>query len=295
MPTTIDTPLAFDDYVVTGPGIYDMPEDVYHADPVPGGSLSKSGAKLLLEPSCPAKYKYEKDHGRPPKREFDLGTAAHTLVLGSGPELVEIGFDNWRTDKANDQAAAARERGAVPLLSKDMATVKAMAAALREHPMAATLLTRWGRSEQSAFWRDRPTGVIRRCRFDVLPHERDGRMVIPDYKSCAAADKESISKAVEKFKYHMQAAWYLDGARALDLAGEDAAFVFVFQERTAPYLVNVVQLDVAALLIGAALNRRAVNLYAQCTASGRWPGYGEDIEEVTLPVWAERKGWEEEL
>lgn len=295
MSTATAAPLTFEDYAVTGPGIYDIPEDAYHADPVPGGSLSKSGAKLLLPPSCPAKYAYEKAHGRPPKKEFDLGTAAHTLVLGSGPQLVEVKADSWRTDKAKGEAAEARERGAVPLLSSEMATVRAMAAALREHPMAATLLTRWGRSEQSAFWRDKPTGVIRRCRFDVLPHERDGRMVIPDYKSCAAADLDSVSKAVEKFKYHMQAAWYLDGARALDLAGEDAAFVFVFQERTAPYLVNVVQLDVAALLIGAALNRRAINIYAQCTASGRWPGYSDDIETVTLPAWAERQGWEEEL
>lgn len=295
MSTATDAPLTFEDYAVTGPGICDIPEDVYHRDPVPGGSLSKSGAKLLLEPSCPAKYAYEREHGRPPKREFDLGTAAHTLVLGSGPELVEVCFDSWRTDKANSQAAEARGRGAVPLLSRDMATVKAMAAALCEHPMAAVLLTRWGRSEQSAFWRDKPTGVIRRCRFDVLPHERDGRMVIPDYKSCAAADLESVSKAVEKFQYHMQAAWYLDGARALNLAGDDAAFAFVFQERTPPYLVNVVQLDAAALMIGAARNRRAINIYARCKASGRWPGYGEDIETVTLPAWAERKGWEEEL
>ena len=32
-------------------GVYDIPEDLYHRDPVPGGSLSCSGAKKLLPPS----------------------------------------------------------------------------------------------------------------------------------------------------------------------------------------------------------------------------------------------------
>jgi len=36
------------DYEVTEPGVYDIPEDAYHRDPVKGGSLSYSGAKKLL-------------------------------------------------------------------------------------------------------------------------------------------------------------------------------------------------------------------------------------------------------
>ena len=35
--------------IITKPGVYDLPEDDYHADPVPDWSLSASGAKLLLE------------------------------------------------------------------------------------------------------------------------------------------------------------------------------------------------------------------------------------------------------
>jgi len=33
---------------VTAPGVYDIPAEAYHADPVPGGSLSASGARDLL-------------------------------------------------------------------------------------------------------------------------------------------------------------------------------------------------------------------------------------------------------
>jgi len=41
-----------DQVLITEPGVYALPADVYHADPVAGGSLSSSGAKKLL--ACPA-------------------------------------------------------------------------------------------------------------------------------------------------------------------------------------------------------------------------------------------------
>ncbi|MGW9447058.1 hypothetical protein, partial [Bacillus mobilis] len=48
---------------ITRPGVYDgIPEAVYHRDPVPGGSLSSSGARKLLAPSCPALFKYDQEH-----------------------------------------------------------------------------------------------------------------------------------------------------------------------------------------------------------------------------------------
>jgi len=34
--------------VIRRPGLYDLPEHIYHADPVPGGSLSSTGARRLL-------------------------------------------------------------------------------------------------------------------------------------------------------------------------------------------------------------------------------------------------------
>lgn len=76
------TALAAEPLAVTEPGVYDdMPEHVYLADPVPGGSLSFSGAKALLPPSCPALYRHQRDHGRPPKPAFDFGHAVHSMVL----------------------------------------------------------------------------------------------------------------------------------------------------------------------------------------------------------------------
>lgn len=272
------------------PGVYDIPAEQYHADPIPGGSLSSSGARKLLPPSCPAKFKYEQDQPQKPRREFDLGHAAHKLVLGIGPEIVVIDHDNYRTKDAREQQNEAHARDAVPLLRHEYETVKAMAAALCRHPAASALLRPdHGRPEQSLFWQDKRTGIWRRARLDWLRHPSTGRMVIPDYKTCASAAPDKVEKAIYDHGYHMQADWYRDAVQTLGLAGNDAAFVFIFQEKTPPYLINVVQPDPNAMQIGRIDNRAAIDLYAECRRTGVWPGYADDITLASLPPWVESR------
>lgn len=276
--------------VITEPGVYDIPADQYHADPVPDGSLSASGAKLLLPPNCPAMYQHRKQNGNIKKKAFDHGHAAHKLVLGAGADLVVVDAADWRTKAAQAQRDAAYADGAVPLLTYDYERVSGMADALREHPIASALLNpAHGDPEQSLFWQDSRTGIWRRARLDWLPHQRpDGRLIIPDYKTCEHADLESIQRAVWDYSYHLQAAWYQEAAAALGLA-KRPGFVFVFQEKTAPYLVTVVEPDRVALDWGRLLNRRAIDIYRRCVETGTWPAYTDEIELIALPGWAEKR------
>lgn len=267
------------------PGLYpDMPESVYHADPVPGGSLSSTGARKLLAPGCPAKFKYEQDNPPAPKKVFDLGTAAHKLVLGVGPQLVKVEGDRWDTNEIKARLREIRADGGIPLKPAEYQQVHDMADAIRRHPEAGPLLAPGsGEPEQSLFWTDPGTGVNRRARFDWFRY--DGEIV--DYKSCRSADLESLSKDVFAYGYHQQEDWYRAGRKALGY-GEDAPFTFVFQEKTAPYIVTVARLDTTALRIGRDLNQTAMHLYAMCRRTGHWPGYAETVELLSLPVWVER-------
>ncbi len=277
--------------VVDQPGVYDgMPEDVYHGDPVPGGSLSSSGARMLLPPSCPALFDHRRKTGEQHKRTFDFGHAAHHEVLGVGAELIVVDVADWRTKAAKEAKAAAYEAGQVPLLADEHGQVLAMAAALRAHPIAGRLLQPGtGQAEQSLFWVDRQTGVWRRARLDFIRHYLGRRSVIVDYKTTTCAHPDALAKAVHSFGYHQQGAWYVDGAEALGLVEHGAVFVLVFQEKTAPYLVTVVELDPTALLIGRELNTQALHRYRECTDAGVWPAYTDDVELVSLPSWVEHR------
>ncbi|GAA4626715.1 hypothetical protein GCM10023196_036080 [Actinoallomurus vinaceus] len=269
-------------------GVYDIDADTYHADPVPGGSLSSSGARKLLPPSCPAKFAYEREHGGERRSEFDIGTAAHKLVLGVGPKLERIDAKDWRTKKAQDKRDEAYEHGAVPLLTAEYEQVHAMADVLHRDDLARVLLDPdHGRPEQAIFWQDTETEVWRRALIDWLPTGGYGPPTIVDYKTTTSADLGAIRSSVLRYGYHQQAAWYLD---AVDSVGypDDTAFKFIFQEKTPPYLVTVVELDQPALRVGWLRNRRAIEIYRDCTAAGIWPGHATDIEVISLPPWAER-------
>lgn len=268
-------------------GVYDIPEADYFGARY---ALSCSGAKLLLPPSCPAKFFWRQDHPEY-KKAWTLGSGAHNLVLGTGPELVEVAADDWRTKAAREQQADARAAGKIPLLSKELAVVKAMAAALEAHPLAWNLLDpEHGQAEQSLFWTDQRTGQPLRARLDWMYWQAGGGVIITDYKTCDSASPEKIPKAVADYGYHQQHAWYADGAAAV--LGVDVNFVFVFQEKAPPYLVNVVELIPDTVRIGRNRNHRAIDTYQACIATGEWPGYGDDIAEIALPAWASREDHE---
>lgn len=271
---------------ITEPGIHDMDNETYHSHRY---ALSSSGARTLIE-SCPAIFRYEQDHPQPSKKVWDIGNAAHKLVLGEGPGLVRIDAEKWLTNAVKAEVADVRAAGHVPLKPSEWETVHAMADALRAHPIASLLFDpEHGTPERSLFWRDEKTDVMRRARLDWLPNPRTGRLIIPDYKTCRSAHPEKLQKAIDEFGYHQQDDTYRSACHALGIADETAAFVFVCQEKTAPYVITVIEVNATARRIGAARNRRALETFAHCTATGYWPGYSDDVVPTALPGYAETR------
>lgn len=265
-----------------GPRIdYDLAERLYHADP----ALSSSGARAILK--SPARFAYDRVHGRPDTQAFDEGKAAHSLVLGTGAPLVVprdglgVPYSDWRSDDAKAQVAAARAEGCVPVKADQLAAVRAMVAAVRRHPRAGALLDRDGpgQPEVSGFWLDSETGAECRVRFDWLRPD-----AIVDLKTTDDASPHGFARSAAKYGYHQQDPWYRDGAAALGLG--DLPFVFVVVEKDPPHLVACYELDDEALAAGWRRNRRALELFARCTETGRWPGYPEHIQRLSLPRWA---------
>lgn len=268
------------------PGVYDIPAEQYHSDPVPGGSLSSTGARKIL--AAPAKFHHEREHGsRPQADHMEFGTAVHSIVLGDGPDVVCVDWDDWRKKDAQAERAEIRAAGGVPLLPAQYDQAQAMATAVHQHPRAAELLAE-GEAEQTFIWRDDATGVWCRARVDWL-----SPLAVTDYKTCSDASLEAIQQSIYRWGYHQQAGWYLDGVRAVLAA--DLKFEFIFQEKDPPYLVNTVQLSADALLLGAARNRRAREVYAECQRTGVWPGYGETTHYLSLPPWAADRDAQEYL
>lgn len=262
----------------------DLTAEEYHADKT---SISSSGLRALLDPGCPAQFKYDRDNPAPPKREFDLGHAAHKLVLGEGPEFRVIDYPDYKKKAAQNERDEAYEDGLVPLLTKEHDQVQAMAEAIRRHPIAGGLFAPGtGRAELSIYWTDKATGVRCRVRPDWLK-ELPGLALAVDYKTARDASPAAVSRAIKDHSYHQQDAFYTDGIWAA-LQPADVRFVFVFQSKTAPYLITVRELTDQDRDIGRARNERALRLYADCTARDEWPdwtGPVTEIPQIGMPTW----------
>jgi len=256
-----------------------MSDADYHTRP----ELSSTEARLLL--ASPAKYRWRKDN--PPliddSPKFDIGKAVHAKVLGAGADVVVVDADDWRTKAARDAREEARATGKAPLLTREFEAVNAMAEAVLAHPTARALLSQPGESELSVF--ADVENVATRARFDFLPNRTDRRTVAVDLKTTVDASLREFEKSVARYQYDVQAAWYLDTYRAA--TGDDgAAFVFIAVEKEPPYLTAVHQLPLQWSEMGAVKAKRARQLFAECQASGEWPGYPNEVQLLTPPTWA---------
>lgn len=262
-------------------GIYSRISDVeYHAD---RDSLSSSGARTLLN-LTPEEFQARLDEPPNPKPQYDFGHAAHKMVLGEGAQLVRVDARDWRTNVAKEAREKAWAHGRAPLLKAQMDQAQRMAGKVFAHRIAAKLLEQ-GSAELSGYWHDAQTGVRLRFRPDWLPeHVGRGRPLVVDYKTAASANPKRFAKSAADYGYHNQAAWYIDGLAATT-GLDDAAFLFIVQQKDTPFLVSVVQLDAEAIELGRRQNRAAVDLYAACRDAGEWPGY-DGITTCSLPRWA---------
>lgn len=277
--TLLDDAPAATEVEPMAPGVYDMPPEEYHARP----ELSSSGMRKLLHPGCPAMFRWEQLGHAEEKDEFDFGNVAHKLVLGEGEQVEVLKFDSYRTNDSKAGKLKAYAEGKVPILEKDYAKAKAMAAEVRKHPEARLLLDD-GKPEQSLFWHDAATGEPLRARIDWLRHRRSTRLVLADYKTTTKVDPRSLAKTIYENGYHQQAALYREAAMALGLGGRDTVSTLIFQSKTAPFLVHVVQLPESDLQLGSARNRAAIRLYRECMESGEWPAY-PGVSRIEIPGW----------
>lgn len=286
-------------------GVYGHISDTaYHQD---RHSLSSSGARLLLPPSCPAKFREAMDRPRKPKREFDFGHVAHHLILGKGAEFAILdpevhGMKGDGTVAANPRATAAwkaaeaeaRDRDLVPIHVDDYRKAQAMAAKVHAHPVAGPMFVD-GQAEVSLYADDPVTGVQLRARPDWMTGAAydPNRLWIVDVKTTTTEHPDEFARKATGFGYHVQAAFYLRVARLLGMDAEaDPMFVFVAVEKEPPHLVSVVAYDEESLAEGDRLTRQAIDLYARCVADQDWPSYtGTDaIVPISLPRWALRDG-----
>lgn len=211
-----------------------------------------------------------------------VGSAVHTRVL----EPHRYGIEYAVAPECDRRTKAGKEvwdefqascRGKTVLTAEQDALAEAVANAVREHPAAALLLDKPGNAEKSYFWKDSATGERCKCRPDW---HSDCRRLIVDLKTTDDASPAAFQRSIHKWRYHVQAAWYLRGLSA-------EQFVFIAVEKSPPYLCGVYVATPEMVAAGERIADRDLARLSECRAADQWPGYSDEIVPIDLPRWSD--------
>lgn len=238
----------------------------------------------------PEKFKWFLEH--PPEQTPALvfGSAVHKLLLepdGFNDEFAVAPVVDRRTKVGKETwERFLSESGGKTVISADEAkTASEMVAKAMTVPMVRTLLS--GKHEEAFFWTDPNTELVCKVRADMVA-EIDGKVVIADYKTAQNAKTEIFNQSVFKHGYHLQSFMYTEAVRVnlgLDYRPD---FIFIAQEKTAPYSVNVIQVTEEVMNAGMDAFREYMGTLALCKKTGYWYGYNGlygDANETYLPGW----------
>lgn len=265
---------------------YSMPEAEYHARP----ELSSTGARRILD--SPARFKYWSENPQPPKAAFDVGTAAHTKILGTGANIV-LYPDEHLTPSGNVSTKAAtveweqeqRAAGLTPIGRADAARVNVMAEAVLGDRDARQVLESIQGREVSIV--AEVEGVPVRARFDLYDGTHGA-----DLKTTRDASPRGFNRSVGTYGYHHQADWYTR-AHYAETGRPLRSFRFVVVEATPPHLVGVYDLDFGWQQKAAEDMTQARATYRRCVESGEWPGYGAST--LIAPAYIVMEGEDTEI
>lgn len=264
----------------------DMSESAYHSRK----ELSSTGARRILD--SPARFRYFEDNPQPHKAVFDLGSAAHTKILGVGANTIEYPAEhltptgNVSTSKATVAwEQEQRENGLIPITSKDARRVDRMAEAVLADPDARQVLEGIQGREVSIV--QDVQGVPCRARFDLYDGINAG-----DLKTARDASPRGFNRSVGTYGYHIQQAFYGDVHHA-ETGDQLRSFKFIVVEAAAPHMVGVYELDPMWMDVAAGKVFNARETYKRCVETNTWPGYG--AATLTAPTWVVFEGEEEEI
>ncbi len=283
------------------PGVYKISSEIYHADPCIEPSLSRSTVvDLLFRSPAHAAYNHPRlTSGYEPEEDqkFDLGTAAHALLLEGVDNVAVIDAEDWRKKEAKEARDIARGEGKTPLLKRQYIEAKLMVAvaslAITGCPeLKIDSLVNDGDAELSYLWKEKIQGFDKDLWLKARPDwiSKDRKLIL-DYKTTqGSANPMEWDRQAVNMGYGIQAALYSRGVKTIE--GTDPNFIFVVQEAYEPYICSFIGLLPDFMEMGKSKVDYALFLWQECLTLNKWPGYPNRVAWINAPAWA-LASWEQ--
>jgi hypothetical protein len=284
--------------IISTPGIYtpdQISAEAYHADPCIEPSLSRSVLVTLMDRSPRHAWlqhpRLNPSYEAVNKTAFDLGQAAHALLLQGEDVVTVIEADNYKTKAAQVARDVARDAGKVPLLPDQAVEVQAMIRAakaqLQRHPDGKDAFS--GKPEMTLACQDQEFGFWCRIRVDDLSNG----VVWYDYKTTTDASPDAWERRAWDHSLHLQEAFY---ARIIEqVTSVLPKFRFVVQEIKPPYAIAIYEFDPMARQLAATRVREGMRRWHYCMTRNHWGGYTARVHTIETPPWIANRFESEKL
>lgn len=229
----------------------------------------------------PLYYKWMIDHPEPEKAAFFFGGGVHCLVLEPEKFDERYAICDLKRDKRHKayQSWLAENDGKKPIKTSELEDMRSCADAILSHRVARKVLEGCIHEEEIT-WTDPDTGLECRGRVDAL------RLGVIDLKTGRDPSPFAFTRAVAKYLYHGQLAFYHFGAMAARLIdGKEMPYI-IAAESSPPWDVAVYVMKPEDLLAGRRLCLHLMQRFEECVATNLWPGVAPDLQYLDLPPWA---------
>lgn len=276
------------DFQITKDGIYfDMPSEIYHADPCQTPSLSNSLIRDLLDRSPKhAAWKHpklNKNAGIIPNKSMNRGTLLHNLILGCGSEIEVIHADNFLTKKAKEDRDQALSEGKTPILEKEYDEIKKCSEIAIEkianHPACEGFFN-VGHSEAVIAWQE--DNIWCRGMVDRLPQDHNFPLFDLKGTDNSASPLKWGKRLLEV--YRTQGVFYNRGLSKIE-GIKRPPMRFIVIEMFAPFEMTVFDLREELEEIATDEVQRAIQIWQHSTRTKEWPGYPNQIVSVLPKQW----------
>lgn len=267
-------------------GLVECTNDEYHS----GEGVSKSHLGVIAQSPLHYWAAYINPEREPRTATPDMiqGTAIHGAILEPDlftSEFVAAPNVDRRTKEGKVMWAEFVEAAAGKTILTHVQYDTALAcrdAVLRNDKVARALEV--GQAERSYFALDANTGALVKCRYDWESPFYD-----LDVKSAVDASPDGFMRAVLKYHYHAQVAWYRDVRNAALDVDEEKPWYFLAIEKVAPYAMGLYTLPDEMVKSGRLWAQQQLRRIVDCKSRNHWPDYSEQITELTAPAWMRKQ------
>ena len=243
----------------------------------------------------PEKFKWNLEHPVEQTPAMAFGSACHKFILENedfpGEYALAPNVDKrTKAGKEEWEAFIASIGDRTPISADNNQTMVDMYSVLERCPLAKKLILGKGETEVPFFWTDKDTGEKCKIKVDRLV-KFNRRLYVVDYKTTKCAETFRFNSDIMKMGYYMQAAMYTEGVMKAKKLRKRPGFLFVAQEKDAPYSVNVIEVSEEVMNAGIAKFHQLLDKYHQCKVLDQWPGYlnGNVPNDSFLPTWMQQE------